>query len=137
MSRNRPLRRPVIASWVCFRNCFRSLGLKRLNSPVTIQRCLERCRFIVRVSLGQAKSGTVHRREVRKFLSLALSLAVISTTLLAADSVGTEMKNVVQGFHEALGRTMLPRLAALSRLTWWCSRTAAATMGGQIFATII
>jgi ketosteroid isomerase-like protein len=41
---------------------------------------------------------------VRTFLSLLLSLAVVSTTMVAADPADTEVKNVIQRFHEALDR---------------------------------
>lgn len=41
---------------------------------------------------------------MRTFVSVLLSLVVLSTTLLAADPAETEVKNVVQRFHEALDR---------------------------------
>jgi ketosteroid isomerase-like protein len=41
---------------------------------------------------------------VRTFLGLLLSLAVVSTTMVAADPVDTEVKNVIQRFHEAIDR---------------------------------
>jgi ketosteroid isomerase-like protein len=41
---------------------------------------------------------------VRRFLGLFLLLAVASTTLLASDSAETEVKGVIQRFHNALDR---------------------------------
>lgn len=41
---------------------------------------------------------------MRTFMSALLSVVVLSTPLLAADHADTEVKNVVQRFHEALDR---------------------------------
>jgi len=50
---------------------------------------------------------------VRTFISLLVSLLVLSTTLHAADSADTEVKNVVQRFHEALDRHDVVAIGAL------------------------
>jgi len=50
---------------------------------------------------------------MRRFSSLLLWLALVSTTLLAANSVDTQVQSVVQRFHDAIDRQDVAAIGAL------------------------